>query len=486
MKLRSGRLTSGKSESVICDTEKKSVKVVKVKCKRKNSCDGTNFIASETAHTLNENGGEGCLRPMTDTANSVVSKTAVTRFTSQGFALPNALINQSSVSSDSAIINDPTNFHQTSLNMRSVYSERSSDINTADVRSSLSLCSAKTFPSSNVGNSLQVYSPHIIGGTNTRNKKAKCKMNICSVIDRTSNKISKSVEVLHEINNSVLKISSVKQGHQDILVGTASQKMHDSPAVPKCNNQGSAQEDDSCSVISLGSDSEVIILDSDPEPRLDCSSTSDVVIIDTVSSAKRFPNSDVVTVSPGKCARKSNKFQAREYATHKRNGRYARNMKKKIKQKLKAVLKRDVSILGNMLETVQHKENGLSSVRHLNMWPGIVPFATAASASSNFAPVSNPNVGRIQGHAVTGISSTMGYNQMCVTSASSTVVHGSGFQHWNHNAVSGGLQPIHNQVHPASAPYASRYGTNLYNPNPNTVKNGLRPIIIDGSNVAMG
>jgi hypothetical protein len=479
MKLRSGRLTSGKNESVICDTEKKSVKVVKVKCKRKNSCDGTNFIASETAHTLNENGGEGCLWPMTDTANSVVSKTAVTRFTSQGFALPNALINQSSVSSDSAIISDPTNFHQTSLNMRSVYSERSSDINTADLRSSLSSCSAKTFPSngSNVGNSLQVFSPHIIGGTNTRNKKPKYKMNIFSVIDRTTNKISKSVEVLHEVNNSVLKISSVKQGHQDILVGTASQKMHDSPAVPKCNNQGSAQEDDSCSVINLGSDSEVIILDSDPEPRLDCSSTSDVVIIDTVSSAKCFPNSDVVTVSPGKCARKSNK---------KKKKKKNKKKKKKIKQKLKAVLKRDVSILGNMLETVQNKENGLSSVRHLNMRPGIVPFATAASASSNFAPVSNPNVGRIQGHAVTGISSTMGYNQMCVTSASSTVVHGSGFQDWNHNAVRGGLQPVHNQVHPASAPYASQYGTNLYNPNPNTVESGLRPIIIDGSNVAMG
>jgi hypothetical protein len=76
---------------------------------------------------------------------------------------------------------------------------------------------------------------------------------------------------------------------------------------------------------------------------------------------------------------------------------------------------------------------------------------------------------------------------MHVTSALTVSVQGSDLQHWNNNAMRvGRLQPVNNRVDLTSAPYASLYGTNFYNPNPNPVRSGLRPIIIDGSNVAMG
>jgi hypothetical protein len=399
MKLRSGKQTSKESESLACDAEKRSAKVSKMKQKRKKSCDGMNFIAGGTAHrSLSEDGGESCLRPMAVAANSVVSKTAVMG-QSQGSALPNALTDESSVSPDSAITNDSTNFHLTS-------------------------------------------------------------------------------------SNSIFKNLSVKQRHQDILVETVSQKINDSSTISQHNNQSSTQEYDSCSVISLASDREVIILDSNSEPQSDCSSTSDIVVIDTVSSTKDVPTSDVMTVGQRTLSRQPKKFQPHERATRKSIGPNARKMRKKMKQKLKAVVKEDVSVLHNVLQTVQNKPNGLSSVRSRNIHPGIVPFATAASADSNFGP--NSSAGWMQGHAFTAISNTMGYNQMHVTSALSAGVHGRGLQHWNNNAVRVGVQPINNRVEPASTPFASLYGTNLYNPNPYPVRSGLRPIIIDGSNVAMG
>ena len=484
MKLRSGKQTLEES-----DSKKRSAKVSKMKQKRKKSFDGVNFFGRETAHrSLKEDGDEGCLRPMVVAANSVVSKAAVLKH-GQGSVLPNAVTHESSASPDIAITNDSTYFHQTSLNMTSIYSDCDSHTNIAALSSIRLSCSAKMSPSdsSNVRSTLQVCSPIIVDVTNIRSGGKKCKMNICSAIDSTTDKISKCVEMVHEVNNSILKNPSVKQGDRGILVETVSQKINDSFEVLKHNNQGSTQEDDSCSVISLESDSEVIILDIDPEPQSDCSSTSDVVVIDTVSSAKDVPTSDVVPVGPGTLSRKSNKFQPRECATRKSISCNARKTRKKIKQRLKAVCKEDVSLLCNVLQTVQNKPNGLTSVRNLNERPGIVPYdAAAAAVSSNFAPASNFGVGSMQSHAFTAISSTVGYNEMHVTSAFSAGVQGSGLHHWNNNAVRVGLQPINNQVDSTSAPFTSLYGSNLYNPNPNPVRSGLRPIIIDGSNVAMG
>ena len=488
MKLRSGKQTLEESESLECDTKKRSAKVSKMKQKRKKLFHGVNFVGHETNHgSLNEDGEEGCLRPIAVAASSVVSTTAVMS-RSQGSTLPNAATDESSVSPDISVTNDSIYLHQTSLNMTSIYSDSNSHTNLAALSSIRSSCSANMSPSdgSNGRSTMQVYSPIIVDVTNIRSEKEKYTMNVCSAIESTMDKKFKHVEMIHEVNNSISKNLSVKQGHQGILVETASQKINDSCKVFKHNNQGSTQEDDSCSVISLGSDSEVKILDIDPEPQSDYSSTSDVVVIDPVSSSKDVPTSDVAPVGPGTFSRQSNKFHPRECATQKIIGLNARKRRKKIEQKLKTVLKEDVCLLHNVLQTVQNKPNGLTSVRNINVRPGIVPYATAAAASSNCAPASNFGVGWMQGHAITAISSTVGYNQMHVTSALSAGVQGSGLQHWNNNAVRLGLQSFNNRVDPTNAPCGSLYGTNLYNPNPNPVRSGLRPIIIDGSNVAMG
>lgn len=487
MKLRSGKQTLEESEFLECGTKKRSAKVSKVKGKRKKLFDGVNFIGHETAHSSSkEDGDGGCLRPMAVAASSVVSTTAVMRH-SQGSALPNAAADGSSVSPDISITNDSIYFHQTSLNMTSIYSDSNSHTNLAALSSIRSSCSAKMSPSdrSNGRSTMQVHSPVIVDVTNVRSEKEKCRMNVCSAIDSTADKKLKCLEMVHEVNNSILKNMSIKQGHGGILVETVPQKKNESFKVFKHNNQGSTQEDDSCSVISLGSDSEVKILDIDPEPQSDCSSTSDVVVIGTVSSTKDVPTSNV-PVGPDNLSRQLNKFHPRERATRNSIGCNARKRGKKIKEKLKTVLKEDVCLLRNVLQTVQNKPSGLTSVRNLHVHLGIGPYATAAAASSNFAPASNFGVGWMQGRAFTAISSTVGYNQTHVTSALSAGVQGSGLQHWNNNAVRAGLQPHNNRVDLTSAPCASLYGTNLYNPNPNPVRSGLRPIIIDGSNVAMG
>lgn len=491
MKLRSGKQTLQESESLECGTKKRSSKVSKMKQKRKKLFHGVNFIGHETAHvSFKGDGDEGCLRPMTVAASNVVSTTAVMRH-SQGSTLSNAATDESSVSPNISVPNDSIYSHQTSLNMTSIYSDSNSHSNLAAISSIHSSCSAKMSPSdgSNVRSTAQVYSPSIVDVTNIRSEKEKDTKNVCSAIDSTTDKELKCVEMVHEVNNSILKDRSVKQGYQGILVETVSQKISDSFKVFKHNNQGSTQEDDSCSVISLGSDSEVKILDIDLELQSDCSSTSDVVVIDIVSSTKDVPTSDAVPVGPRTPSRQSNKFHPRECATRKRIGCNERKRRNKIKWKLKTVVKEEVCPLRNVLQTVQNKPNGLTSVRNRNVHPGVVPYAAAAAAaaeSSNFAPASNFGVGWMQGRAFTAVSSTVGYNQMHVTNALSAGVQGSGLQHWNNNAPRVGLQPFNDRVDPTNAQCASLYGTNLYNPNPNPVRSGLRPIIIDGSNVAMG
>jgi len=487
MKLRSGKQTSGEI-SLERDTKKRSAKVSKMKGKRKKLFHSVNFTGRETAHSsLKKDGDEGCLQPMAVAASNVVSMTAVVRH-SLGSTLRIAGTDESSVSPDISVTNDSIYFHQTSLNMTSIYSDINGHTNIAAVSSIRSSCSAKMSPSdgSNGRSTMPAYSPITGDVTKIRSEKEKCTMNVCSAIDNTVDKKLKCVEMVHEVNNSVLKNPSIKQEHQGILVETVSQKINDSFKTFKRNNQGLTQEDDSCSVISLGSDSEVKILDIDPEPQSDCSSTSDVVVIDTVSSTRHVATSDVVPLGSGTLSRNSNKFHPHECATRKSVGCHARKRRKKIKQKLKTVLEGDVCLLRNVLQTVQNKPNGLTSVRNLNVHPGILPNPTAVAARSNFAPASNFGVGWMQGRAFTAISSTVGYNQMNVTSAVSAGVQGSGLQHWTNNAVRVGLQPFNNRVDLTSAPCASLYGTNLYNPNPNPVRSGLRPIIIDGSNVAMG
>jgi hypothetical protein len=346
MKLRSGKQTLDERESLKCDTKKNSATVSKMKQKRRKLFDAVNCIGPETAHSLlKEHGDEGCLMPMAVAASSVVSMTAVMRH-SQGSALPNAVTDESSVSPDIAITNDSTYFHQTSLNITSIYSGSNSHTNKAALDSRHSSCSAKMSASdgSDVTCTLQVCSPVIVDVTNIRCEKEKCKMNVCSASDSTPDNILKCVEMVYEVNDSISKNPSVKQGQQGALVETASKEINDSFKVFKHNNQGSTQEDDSCSVISLGSDSEVKILDIDPEPQSDCSSTSDVVVIDTVSSAKDVRTSEVVTVGPRTFSRKSHKFQPLERTAQKRISCNTRKMRKKVKEKLNTVLKEDASL----------------------------------------------------------------------------------------------------------------------------------------------
>jgi len=68
----------------------------------------------------------------------------------------------------------------------------------------------------------------------------------------------------------------------------------------------------------------------------------------------------------------------------------------------------------------------------------------------------------------------------------SATVCGSSLQKFCHRDVRRRLQAIDNKMDQASVPSSSAYGSNLYNPHPDTVRMGLRPIVIDGSNVAMG
>ena len=88
---------------------------------------------------------------------------------------------------------------------------------------------------------------------------------------------------------------------------------------------------------------------------------------------------------------------------------------------------------------------------------------------------------KVQDCEVIFISGGKEGNQMNVAS-----VCGSSLQYRHCNDVRKSLQPIHNQMDLASAPSSSVYGSNLYNPHPDTVRMGLRPVVIDGSNVAMG
>jgi hypothetical protein len=110
-----------------------------------------------------------------------------------------------------------------------------------------------------------------------------------------------------------------------------------------------------------------------------------------------------------------------------------------------------------------------------------VPFASPASGTSASNPAVNSGVGNMQDCEVVFISSGKGGDKMNVPSVCDRRI-----QCQNYSDVRKRLTAIDNRMEQASAPSTGMYGNNLRNPHPNTVRMGAQPIVIDGSNVAMG
>jgi hypothetical protein len=231
----------------------------------------------------------------------------------------------------------------------------------------------------------------------------------------------------------------------------------------KCSQH---DDDDTSSVISLGSDDEVEIIDSDPKPQLEHSNMSDVT--DTPPARK----SETVTIDLCTPSDNSNlPVLTQKYMNHKDEKISRSNYKF-----CEPAFKEYVSVLDSGFHASRSRPHDVPSVTS-----HVVPLASPASACSASDPVVNSGVEKVQDCEVIFISGGKEGKQINVAS-----VCGSSLQYRNCNDVRKSLQPIHNQMYLASAPSSSVYGSNLYNPHPDTVRMGLRPIVIDGSNVAMG
>jgi hypothetical protein len=320
---------------------------------------------------------------------------------------------------------------------------------------------------------VQDYRPIVIEATNISKSKVTYTSSVCSVVDTVIGKKSQCVDMVKELGGYVLKVPDRKRRHVDRLEPqTVKAKVSDTLATCERKQKYSRQEDDTCSVICLGSDDEVEIIDSDPKPQLDCSSVTDV--IDTLH------NRMLETVLIDLCTPSKNSespVPTQKYVDHEDE-----KMRSRSKYKFsEPSFKEYVSVLGNEVCTSSSRPHDVPSVASHTACQGIVPFASPASASSASDPAVNSGVEKMQDCEVIFISSGKGGNKMNMPS-----VCDSGLQYRNHSDVRKSLQAIDNQMERASTPSASMYGNNFYNPHPNTVRMGLRPIVIDGSNVAMG
>ncbi|PNF31570.1 hypothetical protein B7P43_G00760 [Cryptotermes secundus] len=492
MKLRSGKQVSKQSELLECDSDKRSAKVFKIGQKRKEACEVINPVGNETipSSSVNEDSGDFHLRQTAVPCNSTGSKISVMKHCGHISSSADALTNLPARSSSTVKKNEVlTYFHQTS-STRSSCSGRSSEESSANVCTNLSsLCSSEMSPSSssNIGCLMQDNRPLIVDVTNIRKDKTENKKNVCSVVNSILDKECDSIGMANESDKCILKIPSIKRRRCSRSVKMLSQNVKamtaKTPTVTVHKDKCSGQEDDACSVISLGSDDEVIILDSDPKPQLDCSSASDIVILDTLPSKKCVPTSDPVIINLCTPLSQSDVSKSPVHRVQKCMNRKDKTKQKKIKPKVhkKSAFKDYVSLLGSVPHTTGSRPQDMSLVTSCFTQQSFMPFATATSASSIFAPAINSSVRNTLNSAVVAASRTVEYNQMYVTSA-----HIGNFQYPNPNAARMGLQPVNNQVDLAIVPSSSVYGNNLYNPNPNPARVGLRPIVIDGSNVAMG
>jgi hypothetical protein len=516
MKLRSGKQVSTQNELLQCESEKKSAEVLKTRRERRESCKVISPVVSETIRNLsvNEDSGDLRVRHLAAPSNGTGTEVAVMKRLGHISSLTDALTHLPAKSSSSTIKKNEvlTCIRQTSSTSSS-HSGRSSKERPANVCTKLpSLCSSEMSSSSSsnvrcivqdnsplvVDVMAQDNSPIIIDVTNIRKDKIKNKKNVCSVVNSIIHKKYESIALLHESDDCILEIPSKKRRCCDrsveIVRKNVKTKTSNALTAPVRKDKCSGQEDDACSVISLGSDDDdVIILDSDPEPRLDCSSASDIVIFDTLPSEKCAPTSspmkmnlctpltqsNIISKSP---VRRIQEGMNLEDKTIKRRIKHKETMKRRTKHELhkKSTFKEYVSLLSNAPHTADRPKDMPQVTNHFTQ-QSYMPFSTATSTSSILAPATSSNITNALNYAVIAASSTVKYNQMNVTSA-----YSSSFQYPNPNAMRMDLQLINNQLDLASAPSSSVFGNNFYNPNPNHARVGLRPVVIDGSNVAVG
>jgi hypothetical protein len=525
MKLRSGKV-SKENEPLKNDSEKRRAKILKRRQRGRESCEVVSNIGSETTHDslINEDSGDILLRHKALHSHGTGFKTAMKHIshTSPSSAV---LTNWSSKSNSTVTRNeDLTYIHETSLCASSSHLGRSSEGNLCNKLSLSHIGETSSSRGSSIGGTAQLNSPLIVDVTNIRKSKAKEKRKVDSVISSIIDQDSECAEMVHKVSNFVSKIPSVKRQRCDGSVETMSRnvkaKISDTRTVPNHNNKCPGQEDDTCSVISLGSDDDVIILDSDPKTRLNCSGTSDVIIIDSVPSAKCVPSPDIVTIDLCTPLSQSDKSKFSTFNVQKCKSHKERRTKRRNKQKhVNSTFKEYVSVLGNVPHTESSRSNDLPSFKSRTTSQDTMPLAPPPSASLVSASAASSSVRSLDCTA-TATSSRMGCNQMNQTSALSARVYGSNLCYLhpnatrlglhafdkqvnvssapsssmninkicnpNPNAVRMDLQTVNNKVDMSSAPSSSLYGNNLYNPNPIAVRMGLRPIVIDGSNVAMG
>jgi hypothetical protein len=255
----------------------------------------------------------------------------------------------------------------------------------------------------------------------------------------------------------------------------------DAPSTCIQEKKGLQHEDDTTSVISLGSDDEIEIIDIDAKPQLDRSvetvvdpkphlasgvvdtlhkTKPETVIIDLCSPSvnSKFP------IETKKCLRcEDEKMRGSKYTHSER------------------AFKEYVSVLGDGFRTSNDRPHGVPSVSNHTAYHGLLPLPSPASASSACHPAVNSGAEKMQDCEVIFISGGNGGDKM-----NSASVCGSNVQKQNCTDVRKRLQAIDNRMDQTNVPSSSAYGSNLYNPHPDTVRMGLRPIVIDGSNVAMG
>jgi len=434
-------------------------------------------------------------------------------------------------------------FQQSSAN----HSRRSSEANSANQSSKLSSLSsssscAKTSAVSGtkMEYSVQDYRPLVVDATNISKSKGTKTSSVCPLLDSIMDETSECVETVRELDDYILMVTGRKRRHADssasrtvkakvgdtfatcihkqkssrredtaaahehkqkssrhkdtLVTGVHKQKYshhqdtpgatqrqqkclqrNETPSTCKNKQKCSQNDDDTSSVISLGSDDEdddeVEIIDSDPEPQSGRSGITNVV---TDTLHKRNPETVVIDL----CSPSVNS----EYPalTQKYMDRVDKKMSSREYTRIERPFKEYVSVLGDGFRTSRNIPHDVPSVSDHRTY-GFLPFPSPAPASSVCDSVLNSGVEKMQDCEVVFIPSDKG----CDTMNSATVC-GSSLQKLCLTDVRRRLQAIDNKMDQTSVPSSSAYGNNLYNPHPDTVRMGLRPIVIDGSNVAMG
>ncbi|XP_021932499.1 uncharacterized protein LOC110836016 isoform X2 [Zootermopsis nevadensis] len=512
MKLRSGKHVTKKNKSLKNVIEKSSAEVLKIRQKENVLCD----ISVNGSSSINEDSGDV-------SSYGTGLKTAVMKRRSQTSTLSVTLTDWSGKSPSRTVTRNEalSHIHQASLSSNFIHSVNNSDDIPVGLCNTVTPRFTEMSPSndSSIRGTEQGNSPLIVDVTNIREGKAVNKRKVCSVVSSILDQKSECAEMVCKVSNSVLKIpnversrcdqsvekvTNVKRRRRDRSVETVTNvkrrrrdrsvelvstsvkaKMSERPAIPK-HDKHTEKEDDGCSIISLGSDDEVVILDSDPKPRLDCGSTSDITV-DSLPSKKFVPTSDIVTIDLCTPMRKSDKSKS-PGCNKPKSVSYRVNIKKRKKERgfANSAFREYKSVLNNKLNTAANKPNDMYSLLNHNTCQGTVPFSTSPSEISAFTPALNPTLGRIMDCGVIATSSMMGCSKIVLKNAWTPNMYGSNLEYQNPHCVKMGLQPVNNEVNWASETSLSVYGNNLYNPNPVAVRMGLRPIVIDGSNIAMG